>query len=125
MLVAVEGANDKAHNPSITLVLLCDCSGPRNCPAGEKTLIRPSPKLPINTTGPTTSPLPGPPLDPFEPLDPLPLSSPASPAAAISSVVSHPAGAQATPHGAFSQPREANRCTKLPSGLNISTNPSP
>src|SRR6185312_4386564 len=127
MLVAVAGGNPNAHKPSITMVLLCDINCPRNSPPGLNTLICPSPKLPISTTGSDIR-FPSSPNDPFPlsspsiPLLPPPLSSPPT---VMSPFDNQPAGAQAIPHGAFSLPRDAKRCTNEPSGLNTSTKPKP
>src|SRR6185437_4705929 len=120
MLVAVAGANPNAHRPSMTMVLLCDLNCPKNSPSGLNTLIRPSPKLPISTTGSDTR-FPSSPNDPF----PLLLSSPPPFSPLISSMDNQPAGAHAAPQGAFRLPLEANRWTNDPSVLNTSTMPFP
>src|SRR4029077_1681074 len=105
-MVDVVGGKDKAHNPSITIVLPCDFNCPRNSPSRLNPLIRPSPKLPTSIMGSLLS-------WPF--FLPMPLSPLLSSSPSLSS--KKDAGACTTPHGAFSQPLDANLFTNDPSVL--------
>src|SRR6185437_9765764 len=53
MLVAVAGGKPNAQRPSITTIRLCETNCPRKLPCALNTLIFPSPRFPISTTGPS------------------------------------------------------------------------